>query len=91
MAPLGSTEEHESVTLSFDGSRALPMNLSSTTQQLNDGGAESERVVVIDVGSFVTKAGWASNPIPTTSFPSVSESGTWVVDRGSLDFSSLTE
>lgn len=83
MVPLGTTEEHHEATLTFDATRARLPSLTSTEQAL-DGGAESERVIVIDVGSFQTKVGWASNPEPAATFPSVAANGNMVVDRGML-------
>lgn len=84
MGPLdGKVTEEHSQNLTFTG--ALP-SLNSTEETLAGPAvpsvAEGERVVIIDVGSFFTKAGWASDATPAVTFPSVAEDGSRPVDRG---------
>lgn len=83
MGPLdGKVTEEHSQNLAFTG--ALP-SLTSTEETLaapSSAVGEGERVVIIDVGSFFTKAGWASDATPAVTFPSVAEDGSRPVDRG---------
>eukprot|EP01127_Copromyxa_protea_P004322 TRINITY_DN14199_c0_g1_i1.p1 TRINITY_DN14199_c0_g1~~TRINITY_DN14199_c0_g1_i1.p1 ORF type:complete len:465 (-),score=95.62 TRINITY_DN14199_c0_g1_i1:13-1305(-) len=78
------TEEHtQDLELKLHPS-LFNLCLSSTTEILGPPAEvpEAERVLIIDVGSFFTKAGWASDSSPSVTFPSTLEDGSFPVDRG---------
>eukprot|EP01126_Amoeba_proteus_P043832 TRINITY_DN4832_c0_g2_i3.p1 TRINITY_DN4832_c0_g2~~TRINITY_DN4832_c0_g2_i3.p1 ORF type:complete len:322 (-),score=61.36 TRINITY_DN4832_c0_g2_i3:704-1669(-) len=83
MVPLeGTVHEEEAVTLSFPANQKFGL-LTSTIEQSSEGREQygDQQVVIIDIGSQSTKAGWAAERKPTVIFPSV-DGGNYPVVRG---------